>query len=148
MNLLLLAVGKPPKSAPYQHLLRDYLQRASRYAPCELLHPSSEAALLADIERRSGRTSVWLALADSRGTAMDSAEFAQAIKTQRDLGTQCLALAIGPPDGWSPAALRRANLSISFGRITLPHELAAVVAAEQLYRVLTILAGHPYHSGH
>jgi len=37
---------------------------------------------------------------------------------------------------------------VAFGRITLPHELAAVVAAEQIYRALTILAGHPYHTGH
>ena len=58
-----------------------------------------------------------------------------------------LVLGIGPADGWS-AALKRADLSLAFGRITLPHELAAVVAAEQIYRALTILAGHPYHTGH
>jgi len=59
-----------------------------------------------------------------------------------------LVLAIGPADGWSPAARARADLLLSFGRITLPHELAAVVAAEQLYRALTIRAKHPYHCGH
>ena len=42
----------------------------------------------------------------------------------------------------------RAAHIVSFGRITLPHELARAVAAEQIYRALTILAGHPYHSGH
>jgi 23S rRNA (pseudouridine1915-N3)-methyltransferase len=39
-------------------------------------------------------------------------------------------------------------LLLSFGAITLPHELARAVLAEQIYRALTILAGHPYHSGH
>ena len=57
-------------------------------------------------------------------------------------------VAIGPADGWSDAALAAATRTVAFGRITLPHELAAVIAAEQLYRALTILAGHPYHSGH
>ena len=59
-----------------------------------------------------------------------------------------IVLAIGPADGWSAPARARASLLLSFGPITLPHELARVVLAEQLYRALTILAGHPYHSGH
>jgi 23S rRNA (pseudouridine1915-N3)-methyltransferase len=66
----------------------------------------------------------------------------------QDAGTQQLVFAIGPADGWSPAALARADRTVAFGRITLPHELAATVAAEQIYRALTIRAGHPYHSGH
>ena len=66
----------------------------------------------------------------------------------RDEGTQRLVFAIGPADGWSAAARQRANLLFSFGRLTLPHQLARVVLAEQVYRALTILAGHPYHSGH
>lgn len=57
-------------------------------------------------------------------------------------------LAIGPADGWSPEARVRADLVVSFGPMTLPHSLARVVLAEQVYRALTILAGHPYHSGH
>jgi 23S rRNA (pseudouridine1915-N3)-methyltransferase len=57
-------------------------------------------------------------------------------------------LAIGPADGWSVAARQRADLLVSFGRLTLPHQLARVVLAEQVYRALTILAGHPYHTGH
>jgi 23S rRNA (pseudouridine1915-N3)-methyltransferase len=57
-------------------------------------------------------------------------------------------LAIGPADGWSGMARERANLIFSLGRITLPHQLARVVLAEQVYRALTILAGHPYHCGH
>jgi len=79
---------------------------------------------------------------------LSSDEFAGELGRLRDTGTQMLVLGIGPADGWSAAALKRADLSLAFGRITLPHELAAVVAAEQIYRALTILAGHPYHTGH
>ncbi len=57
-------------------------------------------------------------------------------------------LAVGPADGWSSAAREQAQLILSFGRMTLAHELAQAVLAEQVYRVLTLLAGHPYHSGH
>ena len=57
-------------------------------------------------------------------------------------------LAIGPPDGWSTAAHSSAKLLLSLGAMTLPHELALVILAEQTYRALTILAGFPYHSGH
>lgn len=77
-----------------------------------------------------------------------SEEFAQQLGRLRDGGTQRLVLAIGPADGWSAAARQRANLVFSLGRITLPHQLAHVVLAEQVYRALTIIAGHPYHSGH
>ena len=89
-----------------------------------------------------------LILCDSRGEPLSSEELAGRLGRLRDSGTQLIVLAIGPADGWSDAARSRAQLTIGFGRITLPHELARVVLAEQIYRALTILAGHPYHSGH
>jgi 23S rRNA (pseudouridine1915-N3)-methyltransferase len=85
---------------------------------------------------------------DSRGQQFTSEEFAARFGQVRDGGSQRVVLAVGPADGWSAAALQRAGLLFSLGRITLPHQLARVVAAEQVYRALTILAGHPYHSGH
>jgi 23S rRNA (pseudouridine1915-N3)-methyltransferase len=87
-------------------------------------------------------------MTDSRGKQLTSEELAAEVGRLQDGGTQLLVVAIGPADGWSEAARKRADLTIAFGRITLPHELAAVVAAEQIYRALTIRAGHPYHSGH
>jgi 23S rRNA (pseudouridine1915-N3)-methyltransferase len=136
------------RSALVGPLLRDYVERVRRYAPCELRDFSSEAKLLGFLDSAAGRTTPGLILTDSRGQASSSEEFAASVGRLRDSGLQQLVVAVGPADGWSPEALRRANLTISFGRITLPHELAAVVAAEQLYRALTILSGHPYHSGH
>ena len=56
-----------------------------------------------------------------------------------------LVLLIGGPDGLAPAALGRADESWSLSPLTLPHALARVVVAEQLYRAMSMLAGHPYH---
>jgi 23S rRNA (pseudouridine1915-N3)-methyltransferase len=56
---------------------------------------------------------------------------------------------IGGPDGLDPAIRQRADWVISFGGLTMPHQIVRALVAEQLYRVLTILAGHPYHrAGH
>jgi 23S rRNA (pseudouridine1915-N3)-methyltransferase len=79
---------------------------------------------------------------------LSSEAFAAHLGRLRDSSVQTVILAIGPADGWSAAARARASLVLSFGPITLPHELARAVLAEQIYRALTILAGHPYHSGH
>jgi 23S rRNA (pseudouridine1915-N3)-methyltransferase len=56
-----------------------------------------------------------------------------------------LALMIGGPDGIAPSVLERANQRWSLSPLTLPHALARVVVAEQLYRAMSLLAGHPYH---
>ena len=95
-----------------------------------------------------GRPAASLILFDSPGELLTSAGFAESLGRLRDGGAQRLLLGIGPASGWSPAARSQATRILSFGRITLPHELARVVLAEQVYRALTILAGHPYHCGH
>lgn len=129
-------------------MIGRYVERIQRFLPCVIRIFETEEALLAEVERSGKRTAPFLILADSRGKLMTSDEFAAKLGTVLDGGTQQVILAIGPADGWSAAATARAGLLLSFGRMTLPHELAAVVAAEQMYRALTIRAGHPYHSGH
>lgn len=136
------------KSAPAEALAAEYLERAARYVPCTAEAFSSEAALFTALERQAGRTSPHLILLDARGKALTSEEIATHLGRLRDSGTQTVVFAIGPADGWSPEARARASLVLSLGAITLPHELARAVLAEQIYRALTILAGHPYHSGH
>jgi len=136
------------KSDAAGELAADYLARAARYTPSEPLHLDSEAALLGWLDRQSARTAPYLILLDSRGRQLTSEQFAAQIGRLRDSGTQTLVLAIGPADGWSDTARARAASVLSLGAITLPHELARAVLAEQIYRALTILAGHPYHSGH
>jgi 23S rRNA (pseudouridine1915-N3)-methyltransferase len=147
---ILLALISPRKSpaGPAADLLALYLKRADRYTPTSTRSFPTEAALLSFVAEASTRTRPALLLAESRGQQLTSEALAQALGTFQDTGTQQVIVAIGPADGWSPAALARADRTVAFGRITLPHELAAVVAAEQIYRALTIRAGHPYHSGH
>jgi len=138
--------GKP--STPARLLLDEYLARAARYLPCTLHSAATEQKLFEAVDRAAGRTKPVLILADSSGALLTSTEFAGELTRRIDSGAQLLVVAIGPADGWSAAARARADLLLSFGRITLPHELAAVIAAEQIYRALTIRAGHPYHCGH
>ncbi|MBB5317563.1 23S rRNA (pseudouridine1915-N3)-methyltransferase [Edaphobacter lichenicola] len=129
-------------------MIEEYVKRTTRHSPCESELFDSEAALLDWVDRQAGRTPAYAILLDSRGKEYSSEEFAGQIGRLRDEGTQRLVLAIGPADGWSPEARQRADLLLSLGRMTLPHQLARVVLAEQVYRAFTILAGHPYHSGH
>jgi 23S rRNA (pseudouridine1915-N3)-methyltransferase len=89
-----------------------------------------------------------LVLLDRQGKQLRSGQIAELIGDYQDGGTQELVFAIGPADGWSHTALTAADFKLSFGPITLPHELARLVLAEQLYRAFTILNRHPYHSGH
>jgi 23S rRNA (pseudouridine1915-N3)-methyltransferase len=85
---------------------------------------------------------------DSGGKQFSSEELADFFRQHMERGTQELVLAIGPADGWTAAARTAAQLTLSLGKITLPHELARVVLAEQIYRAFTILNHHPYHGGH
>jgi 23S rRNA (pseudouridine1915-N3)-methyltransferase len=82
---------------------------------------------------------------DERGKAISSEAFAADIARARDEGASGYALLIGGPDGLDPAIRQRASMTIAFGAMTWPHQLARVMAAEQLYRAITILSGHPYH---
>ena len=125
-----------------------YLERIRQYEPAEARDYSTETSLLAAIGKLRARTAPVVVLLDSRGKSFSSEEFAAWIGRQRDSGVQNLVLSVGPADGWSQAAHAGARLLLSLGPMTLPHELARVVLAEQVYRAFTILAGHPYHSGH
>jgi 23S rRNA (pseudouridine1915-N3)-methyltransferase len=136
------------KSDAAATLAAEYLARAARYTPCDTQTYPTEADLLAALDRASNRTARILILLDSRGKQLTSEALAEHLGRLRDSSTQSVVLAIGPHDGWTDAARARASLILSLGNITLPHELARTVLAEQIYRALTILAGHPYHSGH
>lgn len=82
---------------------------------------------------------------DERGKTLGSPEFSRWLGARRDDGRRHAAFLIGGPDGHGPDALRPAALRLSLGPMTLPHGLARAVLAEQLYRAITILSGHPYH---
>jgi 23S rRNA (pseudouridine1915-N3)-methyltransferase len=146
--LALISPHKAGRSGAATELLHAYIKRASRYCPCSCAIYATEAKLLEHVAAAGARTRPALLLTDSHGEQLSSEVVASTIGTLQDTGLQQLIVAVGPADGWSPVAIARADRAIAFGRITLPHELAAVVAAEQIYRALTIRAGHPYHCGH
>jgi 23S rRNA (pseudouridine1915-N3)-methyltransferase len=85
---------------------------------------------------------------DERGRADIASEvLAARIAAWRDVARPALVVAIGGPDGLDASIRTKAELILSFGAATLPHGLVRVLALEQIYRSLTILAGHPYHRG-
>jgi 23S rRNA (pseudouridine1915-N3)-methyltransferase len=135
------------KQSAVDELTAEYVKRAARYATVESVEYPSEAALLKALEH-PGRTAAVLVALDSGGRQMSSPELAAFLQQQMERGTQELVLAVGPPDGWSDTIRGRTQLQLSLGKMTLPHELARVVLAEQVYRAFTILNHHPYHSGH
>ena len=134
-----------------ESLTSRYLQRLTPPWRGETRAFRAEAALLEAItvERKAAPAAVWLL--DARGKHLSSEQLAQHFSAARESGRRRVIAAIGPPDGWSAAAkavLGSGDLLLSLGAMTLPHELARVVLAEQIYRATTILAGHPYHLGH
>ena len=80
-----------------------------------------------------------------RFSLLDSAAFAKRLGVWRDGGKSNLAVVIGSADGLGKAVSARADLRLAFGAMTWPHQLVRIMLAEQLYRAVTILSGHPYH---
>ena len=82
---------------------------------------------------------------DERGVNLKSTELAQKIGEWLNNGTSEICFLIGGADGHLQSTRDRADLILSFGKLTLPHMLMRVVLSEQIYRIQTILSGHPYH---
>ena len=153
MELVLLAVGKLRPS--YREAVDDYLRRLGRHvkareievrdasrAPTVEAQRSEEAARLL-ARRPAGSRLVALA---REGAGWTSEELARRVgRWMQD--ARPVALAIGGSRGLASDLLTAADDRWSLGPLTLPHELARVVVAEQLYRALTILRGEPYHKG-
>ncbi|MCI4679951.1 23S rRNA (pseudouridine(1915)-N(3))-methyltransferase RlmH [Rhodoblastus acidophilus] len=158
MKLLLIGVGRL-KAGPERELVARYVERCvasgrkigfggfdlreideSRARRPEDRKAEEAAALSALLPQ--GARKICL---DERGRNMTSEDFAQRLGEWRDGGSPVCALAIGGPDGLDPAFRDRADLTLAFGAMTWPHQIVRALAAEQLFRALTILSGHPYH---
>jgi 23S rRNA (pseudouridine1915-N3)-methyltransferase len=148
MRVTLVHVSEAKQERSFKAEFDLYTRRLRSYATVELTRHRDEQGLLTSVARQAARTAPWLVLLDSRGKTFSSEQLAARIAEERDGGRQEIIFAIGPADGWSAVARERADLLLSFGPMTYPHELARVMLAEQLYRAFTILAGHPYHCGH
>lgn len=158
MRLVIAAVGKL-KEAADRDLCERYAKRFSQtgrsigLGPLEFIEIMEARQPTADgrkndesdrILKVTGKADLMIAL-DVTGRQMTSEAFAGMLARERDGGAKQAAFLIGGPDGHGPAALAQAKLKLSLSAMTLPHGLARVVLAEQLYRAATILSGHPYH---
>jgi len=143
MKLLLLTIGKP--ALPYAKAGRDeYLARLAKFTPVEhaTLKASDPARESTDLLARSeGHYRVVL---HEHGTQLTSRQLAAKLDHWQQ-AARPLAIILGGADGHAPSLLERADFLWSLSPLTLQHELALVVALEQLYRAHTILIGHPYH---
>ena len=149
MRISLAHIGtNRAKKDAFRSLAAGYLERCGAFARCESQAFATEAALLEWLDRIAGREHPVVVLLDSTGKQMTSEAFARWFGERRDRGAQRLVFGVGPADGWSATARARAESLLSLGQLTLPHSLAQLVMAEQIYRAFTILSGHPYHTGH
>jgi 23S rRNA (pseudouridine1915-N3)-methyltransferase len=158
VKLTLAAVGRL-KAGPERELFERYAKRAADLAPRVgvagvVFREFDESRARAVEERRAAEAralteaagkGVFVCALDERGAGLTSAAWAAEIGRARDEGRPAYAVLIGGPDGLDPELRRAADRVIALGAMTWPHQLARVMAAEQIYRCFTILSGHPYH---
>jgi 23S rRNA (pseudouridine1915-N3)-methyltransferase len=158
MRLRLIAIGRM-RSGPEKDLVARYLDRA-RAAGRSLgfsdvaLRELDESAARRPDDRKAEEAKVVFAQAgpaadlvvfDEAGDLLSSRAFAAALAGRRDFGVSAVSLVLGGPDGLAEGVHGSASLVVSLGRLTYPHQLARILVAEQIYRAMTILSGHPYH---
>jgi len=136
LQLHIIARGKIGRS-PEAELVERYLKRITW--PTRHTELSERAPMPA---APSGSVTVVL---DEKGDALSSMELARKLEQWRDRGTREARFVIGAADGHSPEERTQADLLLSFGPATWPHLLVRSMLAEQLFRVTSILANHPYH---
>jgi 23S rRNA (pseudouridine1915-N3)-methyltransferase len=153
VKVQLLSVGRP-RDAALAAAIGEYEGRAARYWPLESVEVREEPgrSLAPDeVRRREGERllercgpSAHVVACDERGALMDSRRFAQFLQEARERA-QDVAFVIGGAHGLHEQVRSRARTTLAFCSWTLPHELARLVLAEQLYRAGTIVRGEPYH---
>jgi 23S rRNA (pseudouridine1915-N3)-methyltransferase len=158
MRLLLVSVGRL-KAGPERDLAARYLERAGAagrplgFTAIDLREieesrarrPEDRKAEEAKLLRAQMPALTKVIVFDERGAASSSKDFAALLGVLRDEGAPGIGLVIGGPDGLAPELRDDAARCVSFGAMTWPHQLVRIMAAEQIYRAMTILAGHPYH---
>jgi 23S rRNA (pseudouridine1915-N3)-methyltransferase len=158
MRLLLICVGRS-KPGPERDLAARYIERAGAagrsvgFTGVDLCELDESRARRAEDRKAEEAKAIRARLPpgaevlafDERGKTLSSRDFARHLGQSRDHGIGAAALIIGGPDGLAPDLRAGAALALSFGAMTFPHQLARIMAAEQIYRAATILAGHPYH---
>jgi 23S rRNA (pseudouridine1915-N3)-methyltransferase len=138
IQLLLLGKTRRPEMCA---LLDDYVKRISRSCPIEILEVRDADAALKKLDANRAATPILL---DAGGRTIDSNALAKWLGELRDRGTHQLIFVCGNAGGFPEPLRVRVPQKLSLSAMTLSHELARVVLAEQLYRAFAILSGSPY----
>lgn len=158
MKITILAVGKL-KEAFYRDAAAEYQKRLGRYVKLEILETPDEKAPehASATERRKiteleGERLLKLMRADAyvialaiKGKMLDSVELSEKIRLLGVGGVSQIVFVIGGSLGLSDAVLQRADLKLSFSKMTFPHQLMRIVLLEQIYRSCKIIHQEPYH---
>lgn len=151
MRITIIALGKAGRG-PEQQMIDDYLRRLPWDASVkefEIKKPARTADLRKEQEAEkiisAIPTGASVIVLDERGKHLSSRQLAEKIDNWQTMGSSNLAIIIGGADGLSDAITKRADLLLAFGSLTWPHMLVRVMLSEQIYRVWSILHGHPYH---
>ena len=158
MKIKIVTVGKL-KEKYLKDGIAEYAKRISRFATVEMIEladekipdraSDSENAKILCVEgnrilSKIGEREFVVVLA-IEGKTLSSEEFSKQLEQASINGSSTLTFVIGGSLGLSKEVKKRANLSVSFGRLTLPHQLMRLVLVEQIYRAFTIQQGSPYH---
>jgi 23S rRNA (pseudouridine1915-N3)-methyltransferase len=153
VRLVIAAVGKP-RDRHLAAAIDEYETRAARYWPLDVVEVREASGRGVSPEEARGREgarllervpdSAQVVACDELGDRLTSAQIATMIAGARDRA-QSIAFIIGGAFGLSPEVRARASRLIQLAPFTLPHEMARLVLAEQLYRAGTIVRGEPYH---
>ncbi len=158
MRIVIAAIGRK-RGGPEAALVGDYLDRAGGlgrrlgFSDISLSEVEAPKSLAGEVlKKREGELllnavpdGAQIILLDERGENISSEKLAALLARMRDDGAGPAAFAIGGADGHADMLRSRAVRIISFGAATWPHMLVRAMLAEQLYRAMTILSGHPYH---
>jgi len=144
IKISVLAIGKCKNGSPEDMLIKEYQKRLAwdlHILEKENDTQEKEAAFLLSHIPNGAKVVVL----DERGVNITSMELAHKIENWCANGASEICFLIGGADGHLEKVRERADLMLSFGKLTMPHMLIRAVLTEQIYRVQTILSGHPYH---
>lgn len=158
MKIKIVTVGKL-KEKYLKDGIAEYSKRISRFATIEIIEladektpdraSDSENVKILDVEGNRILSKIgdreFVVVLAIEGKTLSSEELSKQLEQASINGFSTLTFVIGGSLGLSNEVKKRANLSVSFGRLTLPHQLMRLVLTEQIYRAFTIQQGSPYH---
>ena len=144
MKVYIIAIGKCKKNSAEKAIIEEYIKRSA----WDIIIKEKDNSTQEDEAKfllQSVPNGAKVIVLDERGENIKSQELAKKIENWQLSGCSEICFLIGGADGHLEQTRKRADLVLSFGKLTLPHILMRAVLAEQIYRVQTIINGHPYH---